>query len=152
MEIDITKEVSGPGPSASHDKHRGLIIVVAALVIGLLGGGFVGAAVSKQEDTSGAVVLTGADLQTTNRAVMLRWSMANFSSAVATVDSALIDGRPAEFGPPDIPGKSVAEFTTPLQCDNADPPQLSIVVILGNGQRNEVGHLVDRTEWKRLCN
>ncbi|MCO8275921.1 hypothetical protein M1L60_35615 [Actinoplanes sp. TRM 88003] len=149
MEIDLTKEVSGRRPSATHARHR---LVVAALVVGLAGGGFLGAAaVAEPEDAGGgAVVFTGADLRIAGRVVVLRWSMANFSSAVATVDSALIDGRPAEFGPPDIPGKSVAEFTTPLRC-GGDPPQLNVVVSHGDGQRDEVGYLVDRPEWNRLC-
>jgi hypothetical protein len=82
---------------------------------------------------------------------MLRWSLANFSSAAARVDSVLVDGGPAAIGSPSIEGKAVVEFTTPLRCSDAGPPQFSIVVIDGDGQKQELGYLVDQADWRRLC-
>jgi len=151
VEIDLTREVSGRRPSPSRDKYRYRIIVVAALMIGLAAGGLVGVAFGEKSAGGGVVVFTGADLVRANRVVMLHWSLANFSSAAARVDSVLVDGDPAAVGSPGIAGKAVAEFTTPLRCSDASPPQFSIVVIDGDDQKQELGYLVDQADWGRLC-
>jgi hypothetical protein len=151
VEIDLTHEVSERGPSASQDKHRYRIFVVAALTIGLVVGGLAGAAMTRQRSSGGAVVFTGARLVEVNRVVTLRWSLANLSSVDARVDSVLVHGEKAMVGPSDISAKSVTEFTTPLQCGNTAPPQLSIVIDNGEEKKSEIGYLVDRSEWNRLC-
>ena len=151
MEIDLTPEVSGRRSSRSRDKYRHRIIVVAALMIGLVAGSVVGMAFGEKSADGGTVVFAGADLVEANRGVMLHWSLANFSSAAARVDSVRVDGGPATIGSPSIGGKAVAEFTTPLRCGDTGPPQFSIVVIDGDGQKQELGYLVDQAGWRRLC-
>jgi hypothetical protein len=151
VEIDLTPEVSGRRSSPTRDKYRHRIIVVAALMIGLVAGGLVGVAFGQKSAGRGAVVFTGADLVEANRVVMLHWRLANFSTSAARVNSVRVDGGPAAIGSPSVAGKAVAEFTTPLRCGDTGPPQFSIVVIDGDGQKQELGYLVDQAEWRRLC-
>jgi hypothetical protein len=151
MEIDLTNEVSAQPVRGPHDKYRRRIVTAAALVVGLVVGSVVGATLGERGARDGPVLLAGADLAGSSQAVELRWSLANFSSAPARVGSVLVNGKPTAIDSPEIGGKSIAEFTTPLQCGEPDPPQFTITVADGDEESQELGYLVDKTDWERLC-
>jgi len=150
VEIDLTHEVLGRRTDAPHDKYRRHIITAVTLVIGLVVGGVAGVTMRQKKDEIGSVLLASVSLAGTNLRPVLQWSLANFGSRDAQVQSVLVDEVRAVMESPTIRGRSITRFTTPLHCGNRDP-QLAITVIGSDGQSHEMGYLVNKADWTRLC-
>jgi hypothetical protein len=151
MEIDLTQEASGHHVAQFVDRHRTWIVIAATLAIGLVAGGGLGTAYGKKVAGGGTVVLVNTELVGGVQKPTLHWSLANFAGSPGKVVSVAVDGKIVPMAQSTISGNTLIDFSTGLQCDSGNGPQITIVFADGDGVMQNFGYVVDKAEWKKVC-